>query len=236
MPENDGCVPKGLCGLNGYCVLNDRDIDCKHLLGFARVKEGDWGSGCERNFTVESCSASSEYAMKESNTEWENDTYSLLTSSTNENCREACLQDCNYEAIKKIVAVKRLDKSMLAERERQFHTEMKVIGRTHYKNLVHLLGYCHDGPNRLLVYKYMSNGSLVDKLITPEKRLSWAERIKIACNIVRRPIYLHEECEPKIIHYDIKPHNILIDEDGCTKISDFRLAKLLNAAQTKTFT
>jgi hypothetical protein len=70
---DDGCAPKGLCGLNGYCVLNDRDVDCKCLPGFAPVKEGDWGSGCERNFsTAENCSASSKYTMEESNTAWEN--------------------------------------------------------------------------------------------------------------------------------------------------------------------
>jgi hypothetical protein len=60
---DDMCAPKCLCGLNGYCVLNDRDVDCKCLPGFAPVKEGDWGSGCERNFTAESCTASSEYTM-----------------------------------------------------------------------------------------------------------------------------------------------------------------------------
>ncbi|XP_059437942.1 G-type lectin S-receptor-like serine/threonine-protein kinase LECRK1 [Corylus avellana] len=138
--------------------------------------------------------------------------------------------------IKETVAVKRLDRSMLAEREREFHAEMKVIGRTHHKNLVRLLGYCHDGLNRLLVFKYMSNGSLADKLFTPEKQLSWDKRMEIACNIARGLIYLHEECEPQIIHCDIKPQNILIDEDGCAKISDFGLAKLLNVAQTRTFT
>ncbi|XP_050259669.1 G-type lectin S-receptor-like serine/threonine-protein kinase LECRK1 [Quercus robur] len=66
---------------------------------------------------------------------------------------------------KKLIAVRRLDK-LLAEREREFQTEMKVIGRTHHKNLVQLLGYCHDGPNRLLVYEYMSNGSLADIIYT----------------------------------------------------------------------
>ncbi|KAE7995991.1 hypothetical protein FH972_000741 [Carpinus fangiana] len=97
MPDN-GCAPKGLCGLNEYCVLNP-DVDCKCLPGFAPVDEGDWGSGCKRNFTVEWCSASSKYTMEEeSNTAWENDTYSLPISSTKANCRDACLQDCNCEA------------------------------------------------------------------------------------------------------------------------------------------
>jgi serine/threonine protein kinase len=124
---------------------------------------------------------------------------------------------------------------VLADREREFQTEMKVIGRIHHKNLVRLLGYCQEGPNRLLVYEYMSNGSLADVLFTPIK-LSWDERIEIACHIARGLIYLHEECEPQIIHCDIKPQNILMDENRIPKISDFGLAKLLMADQSKTFT
>ena len=85
----------------------------------------------------------------------------------------------------KVVAVKRLDK-FLAEHEREFQIEMKVIGRTHYKNVVRLLGYCHDGLNRLLVYEYMSNGSLADILFTLEKQPRWNERVEIACKCSER--------------------------------------------------
>ena len=138
--------------------------------------------------------------------------------------------------IMEIVAIKRLDISMLAEQaDRHFRIEM-VIGRTRHKNFVRLLGYCHDGVNRLLVYKYMSNGSLADKLSMSVKQLSWNERMEIARNIARGLVYLHEEYEPQITHCDIKPRNILIDEDGCAKISDFGLAKLLNDVQTNTST
>ncbi|XP_059629461.1 G-type lectin S-receptor-like serine/threonine-protein kinase LECRK3 [Cornus florida] len=135
----------------------------------------------------------------------------------------------------KMVAVKRLEK-VLEEGEREFRTEMKVIGKTHHRNLVRLLGYCHDGPNRLLVYEYMSNGSLADILFAPENRPSWDERIRLALDIARGILYLHEECETQIIHCDIKPQNILMDEHGHAKISDFGLAKLLKPDQTRTFT
>ena len=104
----------------------------------------------------------------------------------------------------KLVAVKRLEKA-LAEGEKEFLTEIKVIGRTPHKNLVHLLEYCHDGENRLLVYEYMSNGSLADKLFKPEKQPCWDERIEISCNIAKGILYLHEECESRIIYCDIKP-------------------------------
>ncbi|GMY32532.1 G-type lectin S-receptor-like serine/threonine-protein kinase LECRK1 [Fagus crenata] len=135
----------------------------------------------------------------------------------------------------KVVAVKRLEKLMV-DREREFQTEMKVIGRTHHKNLIRLLGYCHDGPNRLLVYEYMSNGSLGDILFKPGNKPCWDKRMEIACNVAKGILYLHEDCMPQIIHCDIKPQNILMDENMCAKISDFGLAKLLKPDQSRTST
>ncbi|XP_059453435.1 G-type lectin S-receptor-like serine/threonine-protein kinase LECRK2 [Corylus avellana] len=134
-----------------------------------------------------------------------------------------------------VVAIKRLEK-VVAEGEREFRNEMKSIGRTHHKNLVKLFGYCHDGTHRLLVYEYMSNGSLADFLFKSERKPSWEEKSGIALNIARGILYLHEECETQIIHCDIKPENILMDEHKCTKIADFGLAKLLMPNQTRTYT
>ncbi|XP_050288801.1 G-type lectin S-receptor-like serine/threonine-protein kinase LECRK3 [Quercus robur] len=82
----------------------------------------------------------------------------------------------------------------------------------------------------------MSNGSLADILFKPEKQLCWNERIEIACKIAKGILYLHEECESQIIHCDIKPQNILMDEYRCPKISDFGLVKLLKPDQTNTKT
>ncbi|KAK1586340.1 hypothetical protein Q3G72_001533 [Acer saccharum] len=137
---------------------------------------------------------------------------------------------------KKFVAAKRLQQKVLATSEREFQTEIKAIGRAHHRNLLRLLGYSIDGPNKVLVYEYMSNGSLADVLFTPEKQLNWVERMGIARDIARGILYLHDECETQIIHCDIKPQNILMDENGCAKISDFGLAKLMKPDQTKTFT
>ena len=134
-----------------------------------------------------------------------------------------------------VVAVKRLDKA-LAEGETEFHTEIRVIGKTHHRNLVRLLGFCCEGPHRLLVYEYMSNGSLANILFKQESKPSWEERIRIALDVARGILYLHEECETQIIHCDIKPQNILIGEHRCAKISDFGLAKLLQHDQTRTYT
>ncbi|CAL5390542.1 unnamed protein product [Camellia sinensis] len=136
---------------------------------------------------------------------------------------------------KKLIAVKRLEK-VVEEGEREFQAEMRAIGKRHHRNLVRLLGYCIEGSKRLLVYEYMRNGSLADLLFKSTRRPDWNERIKIALNVARGILYLHEECETPIIHCDIKPQNILMDEFWTAKISDFGLAKLLMPDQTRTFT
>ncbi|KAM6542464.1 hypothetical protein CsatB_006911 [Cannabis sativa] len=113
---------------------------------------------------------------------------------------------------------------------------MRSIGRTHHKNLVRLLGYCHENSNRLLVYDYMSHGSLSNFLFKSETKPHWNDRVKIGLGIARSILYLHEDCENKIIHCDINPNNILIDENCDAKIADFGWAKLLMPDQTRTHT
>ncbi|KAL6223101.1 hypothetical protein ACLB2K_006494 [Fragaria x ananassa] len=136
---------------------------------------------------------------------------------------------------KKLIAVKRLEK-LVEEGEREFRAEMQAIGRTHHKNLVRLLGYSAEESKRLLVYEYMSNGSLADLLFRAEWHPAWDERVRIAGDVARGLLYLHEECKSPIIHCDIKPQNILMDESWNAKIADFGLAKLLMPDQTRTFT
>ncbi|KAK1287082.1 G-type lectin S-receptor-like serine/threonine-protein kinase RLK1 [Acorus calamus] len=133
------------------------------------------------------------------------------------------------------VAVKKLDK-MEQELQKEFENEVMTIGRTHHKNLVRLLGFCNEGPNRLLVYEFMSHGSLSRYLFEGGPKPEWHQRQKIAFGIGRGITYLHEECRSQIIHCDIKPQNILLDDSLEARISDFGLAKLLNAGQTRTNT
>ncbi|XP_042046632.1 G-type lectin S-receptor-like serine/threonine-protein kinase LECRK4 [Salvia splendens] len=133
-----------------------------------------------------------------------------------------------------IVAVKKLDR-MFQDSEKEFKTEVNVIGRTHHKNLVSMVGFCEEGSHRLLVYEYMSNGTLAGFLFG-HLRPSWSLRVQIAVGIAKGLAYLHEECSTQIIHCDIKPHNILLDECNIARISDFGLAKLLTMDQSKTLT
>ncbi|KAK4492418.1 hypothetical protein RD792_003223 [Penstemon davidsonii] len=135
---------------------------------------------------------------------------------------------------KSIVAVKKLDR-VAQDTEKEFRTEVNAIGQTHHKNLVRLIGFCDEGPHRLLVYEYMCNGTLADFLFNNLKP-SWNVRTQIAMGVARALTYLHEECSTQIIHCDIKPQNILLDEYYNARISDFGLAKLLMINQSRTLT
>ncbi|CAL1409488.1 unnamed protein product [Linum trigynum] len=138
------------------------------------------------------------------------------------------------------IAVKKMDKLWGVEEgeddNREFTTEVKVIAGTNHKNLVKLVGVCSEGKNHLLVYEYMSNGSLASLLFKADPRPNWYTRTQIAISVARGLVYLHEKCSTQIIHCDIKPQNILLDESLTAKISDFGLAKLLKVEQTRTMT
>ncbi|XP_027152916.1 rust resistance kinase Lr10-like isoform X2 [Coffea eugenioides] len=112
----------------------------------------------------------------------------------------------------------------------EFINEVASISRTSHINVVTLLGFCFQGRKRALVYEFMPNGSL-EKFIYGGKsltncQLGWQILYKIAVGIARGLEYLHRGCNTRILHFDIKPHNILLDENLCPKISDFGLAKL----------
>ena len=127
-----------------------------------------------------------------------------------------------------LVAVKMLKE--LKGDDEQFMNEVASISTTSHVNIVTLLGFCVQGSKRALVYDYMTNGSLerfiFNKHLEEKNSLSWGKLFEIAVGIARGLEYLHRGCKTRIVHFDIKPHNILLDENFCPKISDFGLAKL----------
>ncbi|GAV74271.1 Pkinase domain-containing protein/B_lectin domain-containing protein [Cephalotus follicularis] len=130
------------------------------------------------------------------------------------------------------VAVKRLDG--LGQIKKSFLAEVDTIGSIHHVNLVRLIGFCSATSHRLLVYEYMCNGSL-DRWIfhkSYESVLSWQQRKKIILDIAKGLTYLHEDCRQKIVHLDIKPQNVLLDEDFNAKVADFGLSKLIQRDQS----
>ena len=131
-----------------------------------------------------------------------------------------------------ILAVKVLYGSSDKRIEQQFMAEVSTIGTIHHFNLVRLYGFCLERYLRALVYEYMGNGSL-DKFLFYEKNTLGFEKLHdIAVGTARGIAYLHEDCQQRIIHYDIKPGNILLDKNFCPKVSDFGLAKLCNRDNT----
>ncbi|KAL5781201.1 hypothetical protein ACOSP7_006230 [Xanthoceras sorbifolium] len=107
-------------------------------------------------------------------------------------------------------------KGKLSRNGDDFINEVAVIGRIHHFNIVHLLGFCSEGTGRAIIYEFMFNGSLEN----------WKKLQKIAFGVARGVEYLHQGCKQRILHFDIKSHNILLDHNFQPKISDFGLAKL----------
>ncbi|RZC86486.1 hypothetical protein C5167_030564 [Papaver somniferum] len=133
------------------------------------------------------------------------------------------------------VAVKILDNSDGGNNGEEFVNEVATIGRIHHLNVVRLLGFCVQGSMRALIYEFMPNSSL-DKLIfsagrEDQKLVGWQKLQKIAIGIARGIEYLHQGCDQRILHFDIKPQNILLDQNFTPKISDFGLAKLCSKGE-----
>ncbi|CAA7058322.1 unnamed protein product [Microthlaspi erraticum] len=110
---------------------------------------------------------------------------------------------------------------------RQFVTEVALLSRIHHRNLVPLIGYCEEADRRLLVYEYMHNGTLGAHLYgsSDYKPLDWPARLQIAQDAAKGLEYLHNGCNPSIIHGDVKSSNILLDINMRAKVSDFGLSR-----------
>ena len=109
-----------------------------------------------------------------------------------------------------------------------FINEVATIGRIHHANVVRLIGFCVERSKRALVHEFMPNGSL-DKYISSKDdviNLTYKKMYEISLGVARGIAYLHQGCDMQILHFDIKPHNILLDENFIPKVSDFGLAKL----------
>lgn len=139
------------------------------------------------------------------------------------------LPDNTLVAVKKII-------NLGIQGQRDFCTEIAIIGNIHHINLVKLKGFCAQERQRLLVYEYMNRGSLDRTLFGNVPVLEWQERVEIALGSARGLAYLHSGCEQKIVHCDVKPENILLHDNFQAKISDFGLSKLLNREQSSLFT
>ncbi|XP_060189946.1 G-type lectin S-receptor-like serine/threonine-protein kinase SD2-5 [Lycium barbarum] len=143
---------------------------------------------------------------------------------------EGIMSDGTTIAVKHLQGFGNVKKSFLAE--------VASIGSIQHVNLVRLVGFCAEKSHRLLVYEYMANVSL-DRWIfhrKQEQSLTWDVRKKIMSDVAKGLAYLHEDCNNKIIHLDIKPQNILLDHNFNAKVSDFGLSKLVGKDESKIIT
>ncbi|KAJ4751109.1 Kinase superfamily protein [Rhynchospora pubera] len=128
------------------------------------------------------------------------------------------------------VAVKQLKSNLKGEQgNKEFNDEVMFLGRLCHPNLINLVGSCADGEHRLIVYEFMPLGSLTVHLFDlkqGQQSLDWFTRMRIAVGVAQGLEYLHEKVNPPVIFRDLKPSNILLDENFNPKLSDFGLARL----------
>ncbi|RWW10033.1 hypothetical protein GW17_00026441 [Ensete ventricosum] len=134
------------------------------------------------------------------------------------------------------VAVKRLSADAV-HGVREFRAEMDTLGRIRHPNLVRMLGFCVAGRDRVLIYEYLENGSLDQWLHEPDadgrpRRLPWPARVRIIRGVAAGLAFLHDGCRPAVIHRDIKASNVLLDDGFDARITDFGLARVVEAPRT----
>ncbi|KAH7447498.1 hypothetical protein KP509_01G109100 [Ceratopteris richardii] len=132
------------------------------------------------------------------------------------------------------VAVKRLEGARQGQKE--FHAEVAALASINHINLVRLRGFCTQKSQSLLVYDHVTHGSLDAWLFSDSKVLEWSSRYNIALDTARGLAFLHEESREHIVHLDIKPQNILLDDNFTAKLSDFGLSKLIERGQSDVVT
>ncbi|XP_073026724.1 L-type lectin-domain containing receptor kinase IX.1-like [Primulina eburnea] len=125
------------------------------------------------------------------------------------------------------VAVKRVSRGS-QQGLKEYASEVKIISQLRHRNLVQLIGWCHEKGELLLVYEFLPNGSLDSHLFKHNSVLTWEVRYKIAQGLASALLYLHEEWDQCVVHRDIKSSNIMLDSNFNAKLGDFGLARLVD--------
>ncbi|KAJ4714596.1 putative Kinase [Melia azedarach] len=161
--------------------------------------------------------------------------YMDLASATNNFSENRKLGEGGFGAVHRgylidldmTVAVKKISRGS-RQGKKEYITEVKTISQLRHRNLVQLIGWCHDRGEFMLVYEYMPNGSLDSHLFGKKSPLNWAARYKISLGLASALLYLHEEWEQCVVHRDIKSSNVMLDSNFNVKLGDFGLARLMD--------
>ncbi|KAL2944242.1 L-type lectin-domain containing receptor kinase IX.1 [Bienertia sinuspersici] len=164
-------------------------------------------------------------------------TYNELRHATNNFSEEGKLGEGGFGGVyrglltdvNREIAVKKISRGS-KQGKKEYVSEVKIISRLRHKNLVQLLGWCHEQGNLLLVYEFMPNGSLDSHIYAGKRKvvLPWAMRYKIAQDLASGLLYLHQDWEQCVLHRDIKSSNIMLDSNFNAKLGDFGLARLVD--------
>ncbi|KAF5480654.1 hypothetical protein F2P56_001388 [Juglans regia] len=224
----DLCDPKGLCGLNSYCVSNvvgtETNYKCVCLPGFEMIHPGNRTSDCGRSFGAPGCNNMNEYnnnayTMEELALWWHDDSYSIMSVARKEDCKQACIEDCNCEAAlfgggecrkqglplrygkrqltnSDIAVMIKVRKDMLKENGEDRRIDILILRAGKILSISQCFWYMNSRAMHSQIYYSHKKNNLV---------------VGIAHKIARGILYLHEECERQIIHGDIKPQNILME-------------------------
>ena len=161
--------------------------------------------------------------------------YGDLVSATNNFSNERKLGQGGFGAVYKgyltdsdmLIAVKKISRGS-KQGKKEYITEVKIFSQLRHRNLVQLIGWCHDRGEFLLVYEFMPNGSLDSHLFGSRSQLSWTLRYKVSLGLTSALFYLHEEWEQCVVHRDIKSSNVMLDSSFNVKLGDFGLARLMD--------
>lgn len=214
-----------------FIIVRERSNRRKTFLETQRVSEGR-ELRIEYSFLRRVAGVPTKFKHKELE-EATNNFSSLLGKGSSGSVYKGVLNDGTSIAVKRILGEDERG-------EKEFKSEIAAIASVQHTNLVRILGYCcvQTGP-RFIVYEFFPKGSL-DKWIFHQKGsyncLAWENRVRVAIDVARALSYLHHDCRSRILHLDVKPENILLDENFRGIVSDFGLSKLMGRDESKVVT